>query len=166
VIRARGNKGELRAVLLARDPSRFQSLSTVYVDGTPYELERVWYHKEQPVLKLRGVDSISEAERLAGKDVSIPAEQRLALPDGEYYFSDLVGCRMVEDASGTPVGIVTGWQETGESVNNRPVLLEVDDGRGPEPLLIPFAGSMLKKIDVAAREIRTELPAGLLELNR
>jgi len=107
------------------------------------------------------VDSIGDAETLAGFDVCVPAAERRPLPEDEYYYSDLVGCRMVDDAAGTPIGSVIGWRETGG-----PVLLEVDDGRGGDPLMIPFVRSIFKKIDLAGREIRVDLPGGLLDLNR
>ncbi len=128
----------------------------MFVGGVSYELESVWYHKGQPIFKFRGVDDISAAERLAGASVTIPEDERFRVEEDEYYLSDLVGCRMLDDASGRTIGMVTGWSETGG-----PVLLEVDDGR----VSVPFAKSMLKKIDAAAREIRVELPEGLEELS-
>jgi 16S rRNA processing protein RimM len=164
--RTRGIKGELCGVSFTDHPERFKTLRSVFLNGAPFELERVWYHKDQPVFKLRGVDSIDDAERLVGLEVTIPVEQRLKLADGEYFYSDLVGCRMVDNASGVPVGEVVGWQEIGSDLAKQSqILLEVDDGKG-DPLLIPFARSILTKIDVEAREIRAELPPGLAELNR
>jgi len=102
------------------------------------------------------VDSIGAAEPLAGSELTIPAEERFPLEQDEFYLSDLIGCLMVDDSSGREIGKVTGWQETGG-----PVVLEVDDGR----LLVPFAKSILKRIDPAARVIRSELPEGLEDLN-
>lgn len=136
------------------------------VGGKPYEVETVWYHKEQPIFKFRGVDSISAAESLAGLDVCIPAGERIALPDGEYFFSDLMDCRMLDNGSGELIGTVEGWQECGPAGGQSQILLEVNQGRGGEPLLVPFARAILKKIDLDAREIRVEMPPGLSELNR
>lgn len=158
--RTRGNKGELCATSLTDDPERFKRLEQVFLNGQAYGLESVWYHKEQPIFKLAGVDSISDAERLVGLDVCIPAADRLKLPEGEFFYSDLVGCEVFDEASGQRAGVVVGWQETGG-----PTLLEVDRGDGSEALLIPYAAALLKKIDVGAREIRAELPPGLLDLN-
>lgn len=155
--RTRGNKGELTGVALTDHPERFDGLGRVFVGAAEVELESVWYHKDQPVFKFKGVDSIGEAEKLAGMYVSIPSSERLPLPEGEYYLSDLVGCRIVDEKSGREVGTVTGWEETGG-----PVLLDVDQGR----ISVPFAKSILKKVDLDAREIRAELPEGLEDLNR
>lgn len=164
--RTRGNKGELCAIPLTDYPERFQAIRTVDVTGVSYELERVWYHKDQPVFKLRGVDSIGDAEKLVGQEVRIPASERWQPPEGEFFYSDLVGCRMVDNTSGSLIGTVIGWQDLGDGIAKQTqILLEVDDG-GKEPLLVPFAGGLLKKMDLAAREIRAELPPGLAELNR
>ncbi len=155
--RPRGNKGELCAFPLSDHPERYQRLQSVQVDGAEYEVEQVWYHNDQPVFKFRGVDSIGEAEKLAGHDVLVPASERFPLPEDEYYFADLMGCRVVDLSSGTTVGVVTGWQDAGG-----PVILEVDEGR----VLIPYVKAILTEIDLPAHEIRLKLPEGLLDLNR
>jgi 16S rRNA processing protein RimM len=155
--RPRGNRGELSAVPLTSHPERYAALATVHVGGEAYMVERVWYHKDQPIFKFRGVDSIGAAECLAGHDVSIPVSERFPLPEDEHYFADLMGCRVVDAATGNVAGIVTGWQELGGG----PVVLELDEGR----ILVPYAKAILKKIDLDAREIRAELPEGLVNLN-
>lgn len=154
--RVRGNKGELAGVSFTDQPERFEKLSRVLVGDTPYEIESVWYHKGQPIFKFKGVDSIDAAEPLAGLELRIPESERLPLPEGEFYLSDLVGCALVDDTSGRHLGRVTAWQETGG-----PVLLEVDNGR----FSVPFVASFLKKIDPAGGEIRVALPEGLEEIN-
>jgi 16S rRNA processing protein RimM len=112
------------------------------------------------VFKFRGVDTISEAERLRGREVRIPLASRLVLPPGEYYQSDLVGCEVVERATGAPVGRVRKWQEAGG-----PALLEVEGVSGEE-ILVPFASSICVEIDVERRRILVDLPEGLKDLNR
>ena len=154
--RARGNKGELTAQAFFDHRERFDAVRRVLVGDTEYELESVWYHRDQPVFKFKGVDSIGDAERLAGLEVSVLEVQRFPLPEGEYYLSDLVGCRMLEDASGRVVGVVTGWEETGG-----PAVLDIDEGR----VSVPFAKSIVKSVDLRSREIRVDLPEGLEELN-
>jgi 16S rRNA processing protein RimM len=106
-------------------------------------------------LKFKGIDTISDAEKLAGADVAIPFEQRAALAGDEVYQSDLIGCE-VFDTTGRSLGLVTDFEETGGTP-----LLHI----GPE-LLIPFAKSMCTTIDPAHKRIVVHLPDGLLDLNQ
>ena len=78
LLRARGIKGELAAFPLTEHPER---LKTVYVHDKPLEVERAWTHKDRLILKFRGVDTRTDAEKLEGAEVSIPAEERPPAPE-------------------------------------------------------------------------------------
>ena len=165
--KARGNRGELLAIALAGVPERFEGLRRIWLfggnssptDGRCYDVENVWLHDGRPVLKLRGIDSIADAEALAGAEIRLPIAERTPLEDGEFYQADLIGCTVVE-RSGAMLGTVSGWREYAG-----PVLLAVAAPDGGE-LLIPFARSICVQIDVAGRRIVVELPEGLKDLNR
>jgi 16S rRNA processing protein RimM len=133
-------------------------MKDVLVNNVAMEVERTWMHGDHIIFKFKGVDSISDAERLAGAEVSIPIEQRAPVPEGEYYQSDLIGCE-VFDATGRLLGTVSDFEETGGAP-----LLEV---RTPDhkEILIPFAKSICTKIDPAQRRIEVTLPRGLEDLN-
>ena len=122
-------------------------------------MERTWMHGDVLVFKFKGIDTISDAERLAGLDVTIPMEQRGPAPEGEYYQSDLVGCE-VFDGEGRLLGVVEAWEKTGGTPN---LAVRATGGR---EILIPFAKSICRKIDVAAKRIEVSLPEGLEELNQ
>lgn len=155
LLRARGNKGELAAIPLS---ARLERVKRVIVNGVPMEVEDTWTHGDHVILKFKGVDTISDAERLAGADVSIPFEERPEAPEGEYYQSDLVGCEVV-DQTGRVLGTVQDWQETG----GVPLLgIRTPDDR---QLLIPFAKCMLTRIDARSKRIEVNLPEGLQDLN-
>ncbi|MBK9168067.1 MAG: 16S rRNA processing protein RimM [Bryobacterales bacterium] len=165
--RARGIKGELLAVSETDDPDRFGSLSRVFLArpeasglGREFEIERVWFHGSFPVFKFRGVETMSDAEPLAGHEVRLPLSERREARPGEFFLSDLVGCEVVERAGGSRVGTVSRWIDAGG-----PGLLEVRDGAGRE-YLIPFARAICVVIDPAAKRIEIDPPEGLLELNR
>jgi 16S rRNA processing protein RimM len=133
-------------------------MKEVLVNNVAMEVERTWMHGDHIIFKFKGIDSISDAERLAGHEVSIPLEQRAPVADGEYYQSDLLGCE-VFDATGRLLGTVSDFQETGGAP-----LLEV---RTPEhkEILIPFVKSICTKIDPSQRRIEVTLPEGLEDLN-
>jgi 16S rRNA processing protein RimM len=143
---------------------RYRGLRRVYLfssaEAAPFEIERVWLHRGRLIFKFRGVDSISQAERLQGAEVRVPRAERAEAPPGEYYHSDLAGCEVVERGTGERLGVVAGWQECGAAA-----LLEVERAGTEEPLLVPFARAICVEIDLQARRILVELPEGLKELN-
>jgi 16S rRNA processing protein RimM len=164
--KTRGHRGEITALSLSSKPERFQALREVFLFGgaddrllssaNPLQVESTWFHMGTLVFKFRGVDTISQAELLTGAEVRVPASQRTPLEENEFFQSDLIGCGVFDAASGERMGSVTGWEDSGGHG-----LLVVDGS-----LLIPFARSICKEIDPAARRIAVELPEGLKDLNR
>ena len=156
--KTRGNRGEITAVSFSSKPERFATLKQVFLfgSGQPFQVESTWFHMGMLVFKFSGVDSISDAELLAGAEVRVPESERAPLEENEYFQSDLVGCDVFDAASGQRLGAVTGWEDSGGSG-----LLVVNGG-----LLVPFVRSICKEIDPAGRRIAVELPEGLKDLNR
>lgn len=164
--KTRGNRGEITAWALSSRPERYQTLQEVYLfgpaergtgsTGERFEVESTWFHQETLIFKFRGVDTISDAERLSGLEVRVPMSERAALEPGEFFQSDLVGCEVVDRRTGESLGRVSDWQESGG-----PGLLVVEGD-----LLIPFARAICVEIDPAGKRIAVELPDGLKDLNR
>jgi len=127
----------------------------------PAEIESVLPHKQRFIVKLRGVDSIGQAEALRGARLCVPIAERPPAPDGEYYTADLLGCEVIERATGRRLGVVADWLETGGAP-----LLEVTAREGVEPLLVPFARSICVEIAPDQGRIVVELPEGLENLNQ
>ena len=120
------------------------------------EIEGLWPHKGLLVLKFRGVDSMSDAEALIGSELQVPCSERAALEQGWNYVSDLVGCTLFDH--GKEIGRIE----------------DIQFGAGEAPLLIvnagqkfdvPFAEAYLERVDVAQRQVRMNLPEGMLEIN-
>ena len=187
ILRARGNKGEVAAEILTDFPERLTRLREVFVghaDGkneprriSPKSCWLSQNHRGQAVFHFEGVDSISEAEKFRGLEVLLPFEQRVTLPAGQYFVSDLIGCSVFENPAFVPVvssspcslaeapsplGTVRDVQFPGEEISGTP-LLEVETSRGE--ILIPLAVDICTKIDTAARRIDVTLPEGLGDLN-
>lgn len=187
ILRARGNKGEVAAEILTDFPQRLTKLQEIFLGdprggGQPQsaKLKSCWLsqnHRGQAVFHLEGVDSISAAEKLRGSEVLLPLEQRVKLPAGQYFVSDLIGCSVFETPANPPVlasspcsiaeapallGIVNDVQLPGEEIAGTP-LLEVHTSQGE--LLIPLAEDICTRIDPPARRIDVVLPEGLRDLN-
>jgi 16S rRNA processing protein RimM len=186
ILRPRGNKGEVAAELLTDFPERLTELREVFLAGGDSEPRRhavktCWLsqnHRGQAVFHFEGFSSIGDAEKLRGLDVLLPFEQRVTLPAGQFFVSDLIGCSVFETAaspdglSSSPclassapsfLGTVRDVQFSGEGVAGTP-LLAVDTCK--EELLIPLAEEICSNINIVARRIDVVLPDGLRDLNR
>ena len=154
--KTRGNRGEITALPFSK-PERYQELRHVYLfgSGERHEVESTWFHGDTLVFKFRWVDSISDAEKLAGAEVRIPVSERIPLEPGEFFQSDLMGCEVVDRRTGESLGRITGWEDAGGSG------VLVVAGK----LMIPFARSICVEINPAAKRIAVELPEGLKDLN-
>jgi len=183
-----GRKGEVLARLLTDFPERFSERRDLWLlapeaPGAPepnspraklppveprqVELVHHWLHKGGIVLHFAGVDSISAAETLTGLAVAIPHSERAALSEDEAYVGDLIGCTLVDLAGASKSG--TGAGEVGiiEDVDREsgPVALLVVRSAAGGEVLVPFAKSYLRRIDLDARRVEMELPEGLVDLN-
>jgi len=178
--RPQGRKGEVFADILTDFPEKFaerrqlwllsnasgaNAPSTPSVKAAPapreVELAAHWLHKGGVVLHFAGVDSITAAETLNGLIVAIPLSERAALDDDEVYVGDLIGCILVDVAPTEPV-TVGEIEEVDRTAG--PVALLVVRGTAGE-VLIPFAKSYLRNIDIQAKRVEMALPEGLVELN-
>ncbi len=163
-----GRRGEVLASLHTDFPERFErrrQLSGLAANGSRRELqlEEHWFHKGGVVLKFAGVDSISDAEQLAGLELQIAREERAELEAGAAYVNEIVGCDV--------------WIEGGQRFLGR--VAEVQFGAGEAPLLVvklpvcaaqnevlvPYAAEFVKSADFDNRRIEMELPEGLLDLD-
>ena len=120
------------------------------------------------VLQFAGIDTISDAETVAGLDVIVPREERLPLDDESVYISELVGCTVYDGIQ--PVGIVDDVHfamtaDGARRLDDAAPLLAVRSPEGDE-VLIPFAKAFLVKVDADAKRIEMRLPEGLVEVNR
>ena len=174
----------MAAELFTDFPARLSSLKSIYLrkdDGEPRRLglQNFWIDRNHPgqgVFRFEGCGSISAAESLRGLDVLLPIEERVELPAGYYFVTDLMGCTVFElsntetklaspacaaEEAPRVLGMVRDVFFPGEGVAGAPLLL-VETSAGE--VLIPLAEEICAKIDVAARRIEVRLPEGLKDL--
>lgn len=160
IVRPRGNRGELITEIYSTQPGRAERLREVRLEKDSRSrmaaVEEFWVHDGKPVFKFEGVDSISDAQVWVGADVLVPESERALPEEGEYSHADLIGCVVLGRADGKRIGVVEGIEEGGG-----PVLLRLG---GEKEILIPFARAICPEIDVGRKEIRVDLPEGLLDL--
>ena len=156
VVKPQGRKGEIAIEPISDQPGRFESLSRVFAPAPggaaqAFAVTDRWPHKGRMVLKLAGVDSIDDAERLRGMDLRIPEEDLAALPPGSYYHHELRGLR-VEDESGRAYGLVADILETGAGAD----VLVVRGASGET--LVPLVSTFIVEVDLEGKKIVTGKP--------
>lgn len=122
------------------------------------------------VVKLAGVNSITEAELLAGRDLLIPAADLPELEEGTWFVGDLVGCMLLDVAS--PVGRISGVEyavgpDGRTRLENAAPLLQVAPESAPEQIiLVPFVKAWLESVDIDRKTVRMHLPHGLVTVDQ
>jgi 16S rRNA processing protein RimM len=187
ILRPQGRRGEVLADLFTDFPERFAEHPQVWLaaadftdaatpaaSAVPPQAASVAAHwlpvgknAGRVVLHFSGVETIEQAELLAGKEVIAPRAERVELEPGAAYISDLTGCTVYD--RGNSVGIVEDVQfattpDGMRRLEDAAPLLTVASPAGDE-ILIPYATAYLQRLDLAARAIYMELPAGLAEIN-
>jgi 16S rRNA processing protein RimM len=156
VVKPQGRKGELAVQPLSDRPERFPTLRRVFLPGpggTAVEktVASCWPHKGGFVLKLEGVDSITQADALRGLELRLPAQELAPLPEGSYYHHQLKGLA-VEDAAGSPLGTVADVLVTGAGAD----VLVVEGAAGES--LIPLAEDFVRRVDLTQGRIVVRPP--------
>jgi 16S rRNA processing protein RimM len=185
ILRPQGRKGEVLADLLTDFPERFTSHPHVWlapsgfadepnpgVSVLPVEVTSHWLpvgrNAGRIVLHFAGVESIEQAEELAGKEIVVPLTERLPLDGDAAYISDLVGCTVCDNDRTLGVVDSVEFPATPDGLRrleDAAPLLSVKTPSGEE-ILIPFANAYLLHLDVASKSIRMSLPEGLAEINQ
>jgi 16S rRNA processing protein RimM len=159
VARAHGNRGQV-IVNPETDfmEDRFRVGQVVMVgpqgDTTPRAIREVRFHQGRPIVALEGVETMNDAEALAGAELWMPLAGLGPLPEGTFYRHDLVGCE-VFDTAGAALGRVTAVEGT----IDRSCLVVGED------VMVPLVAGICVEVDPAAGRIVINPPEGLLDLN-
>lgn len=95
------------------------------------------------IARLAGFNDRDQVRILLEKEISVPRSELPALPDGEYYWSDLEGLAVI-DLEGETVGRVDHLMETGAN----DVVVVKPEGKETKECLIPYVPEVVKTIDL------------------
>jgi len=168
VVKTQGRHGEVAAEMHSDVPGRFAAGMKVFAlppleqSRRELEVEDLWPHKGLVVLKFRGVASMNDAELLIGSELQVPGAERADLEPGWNYVSDLIGCTVLDHAR--EIGRIEDVQfGAGEA----PLLIVANGAGGAKgkKFDVPFAEAYLEGVDLSQRQVRMNLPEGMLEIN-
>ena len=142
IVGTHGVRGEVRVDPWSDSPEFVKRLKHLYFDEgkVPVSLESSRVHKNQVLLKLKGVDTVEQADALRGKVLWLDREE-VQLPEGTVFQQDLIGLRAVDGSTGTEYGTLEEVLPTGA---NDVYLIR---GAGGKEDLFPAVAHMIQKID-------------------
>ena len=141
------------------DVTRFDDLKKVYIkirkELKTLEIEEVKYHKNQVLLKFKGVETVEQAEMLRNAILEIDRKDAIPLEEGEYFIADLLESEVYTD-EGEKLGILEDIFNTG---SNDIYVVKNELGKS---ILLPRIKDVFKEIDVENKKIIVHLIEGLI----
>lgn len=128
----------------------------VSVGGAALEIVRRAGTDARPILRLEGLSSREDAERLRGQELTVAAQAAPALGEDEWWAHELEGCEVRDGAR--LLGIVSRLIELPSCE-----ALEVRPAGGGEALLVPMVRDAIRSVEPRAR--RVEVDASFLGLS-
>lgn len=151
-----GRIGELKVRLQTDFPERVPELKRVCLRNsagasTIFEVENSRIHKGRALLKLKGVDSISDAELWRNSTVRTQREDAPKLEENSFYISDLIGLE-IYTSDGQLLGRL-------EEILPYPAqdLFKIGE------VLIPAVKEYIQTVDMKRGRITVTLPKGFLQ---
>jgi 16S rRNA processing protein RimM len=120
------------------------------------QVAEVKAHADGWVARLEGVNDRNTAESLKGTRIYLSRTQFPGLPEGEYYWIDLIGCQ-VRNREGLDLGQVSDLMATGP--NSVLVIAYTDTIEGVEQALermVPFVAAYVDEVNTAQRRITVD----------
>lgn len=158
IINTHGVRGEVKIFPLTDDVARFDDLKEVYIEskGTmvKYQVESCKHLKNTVVLKLKGIDTMNDAEKLRQQYIKVGRWDAVRLPKDTYFICDIVDSE-VFDINGELLGKLQDVLQTGSN----DVYVVKNDKR---EILIPALKSVIKEINLQDKKIIVDLPEGLI----
>ena len=160
VLKPHGVKGELRVAPITDHPHRFTGLGRVFLTpprGKEKEctVRSVKYLDGKPLLSFEGYETPEKARELNGWLVQIPEEDAVPLPEGRYYWFELIGMD-VESESGEKLGRITDIFETG---SNDIYVMKA----GKREVYLPATKEVVKRVDRKTKRMVIHVIEGLLD---
>ncbi|WP_195573101.1 ribosome maturation factor RimM [Paenibacillus sp. 1001270B_150601_E10] len=122
----------------------------------PVTVERSRLHKNMYVVKFKEFDNINEVEKYKSWLIKISAEEREELEEGEYYYSDIIGCMVVTE-DGEELGPIKEILAPGA---NHVWVVKLPKGK---ELLLPVIDPVILDVNVEEKRVTVHLMEGLME---
>lgn len=161
IVNTHGIRGEVKIMAITDFASdRFKKGAELQIDTNqgfvPVNVQASRMHKNMWLVLFEGVTNINEIEKYKTHDIYVYGEERAALGDDEYYYDEIIGCRVV-DLAGNVIGTISEIMETGA---NDVWIIQRD---GKSDALIPMIDDVVKQVDVENKLVTIDALEGLID---
>jgi len=156
--RPHGVHGEMVMEVLTDFPERIKKGIKVFVGETHdvMTLDGARFHNEGMIIKFLDVNTPEDAGRLRNLWVYVTSADRPPLPEGRYYFHELIGLQVVDEKN----ELIGGLTEIIETGANNVYVVTRPDGR---EVLLPAIPSVILEVEMSRRLMRVHLLDGLVD---
>lgn len=138
------------------DPEVIQALGEVVVAGKAYPVLKAERLKNQVLIQLQGITTRDQAEVLVGWKVEAQRRRFPPLPEGEYYWFQVVGLEVINAADGSRLGHLAEIIPT-------PAHDVYVVRQGAREILLPAVEEVIAEINLEEGWIKVMPPPGLLD---
>jgi len=159
IVKTHGLRGELKLKSYLSEPAKILSkadaifLHSKNIEKGPLRMIGWEVYKNSIFLEIDGIDDLEKAESCIGFHALISTEYLEPLPEGEYYWQDLLGMTMMTE-EGDILGTLTSIFPTGSND------VYVCTGQKGE-ILVPAIGDVITQIDPVRRVMTVRLLPGM-----
>ena len=154
IVNTFGIKGEVKVALYTENINNFKKGNKIYVNNKEMQIEKSRLQKNMLILKLKGVDNMTDAEDLRDSIITVERNKK-ELPSGTYYIADLIGLDVYTD-EGNLLGKIIDIYNTGAND-----IYTVKTLKGKE-VLLPAIKDVIKQVDLQNEKIIVHVLKGLL----
>lgn len=158
IVAVQGLKGEVRVEPWCDSQEFLCEFDTLYFDkgATPVEIQRSHPHKNIVLMKIKGTDTVEQAQLLRNKILYMDRND-VELEEGSYFVQDLIGLEVFDGDSGVSYGKICEVTETGA---NDVYHIKDSDGK---IRLIPAIPDVVLDTNITDSKMTIRVPEGLFD---
>ena len=155
VAKPQGLKGFIKINPFTDNMQKFENYKRVFIKNIEYKIEDLKYNKNQVIIKLKGIDSVEEAEKLRNLYLYIDKSDLAELPEDSYYIVDLIGLEVFNEENNELLGKIEDVFPTG---SNDVYVVRSEIGK---QILLPAIKDVIKDVNIKDKKMIVKLLKGL-----
>ena len=159
IVATHGIRGEVRCQYFCDSADFLCEFDELYLDKNgekPVEIARAYPHKNVVIMKIEGIDTVEDAQKLIGKTLYMDRDD-VELDEDVYFIQDIIGLVVKDIDSGEVYGKISEVYQNGATD-----VYSIKKENGTE-LMFPYIDEVVKKIDIDAGEMLIKPLEGLFD---